>query len=74
MPFKFDDEKENIDGLPDGVSLEDFRMQVAAMVADGVGKMVQEAVDEQRYITQESGLRVWRFTGKIVDEPEGGKG
>ena len=65
MPFQFA-EKENTDGLPDGVSEEEFRKIIAAAVADGVVELVREALDDALYITQD-GLRVCRFTGKIVD-------
>ena len=72
MPFRYgDDENENV--LPDGMTEEVFRKLVAAAVADGVVELLQKALDEQLFIIQENGLRVCRFTGKIVDEPEGRK-
>ena len=71
MPFRYGDEENNI--LPDGMTEEVFRKLVAAAVADGVVELLQKALDDSLYITQD-GLRVCRFTGKVVDEPEGGKG
>ena len=70
MPFRYGDENENV--LPDGMTEEVFRNLVAAAVADGVVELLQKALDDSLYITQD-GLRVCRFTGKIVDEPEGRK-
>ena len=64
-PFRFADEKEKTDdlALPDGLSEENFRKSVAEKIA----AMVQKALHEHLYIEQPSGLKVCRFTGRIVD-------
>ena len=69
MPYEFAGENENV--LPDGMTEEVFRKLVAAAVADGVVELLQKALDDSLYITQD-GLRVCRLTGKIVD-PETGR-
>ena len=66
MPFRFV-EKENTDGLPDGLSEEEFQKIITSALADKVVELVREALDEQLFIIQENGVRVCRLTGKIVD-------
>ncbi len=48
MPFRFEDEERD-DGLPDGVTIEQFRQLVAAAVADGVAEMLEKALRPHRY-------------------------
>ncbi len=74
MPFRFA-EKKNTDGLPDGITEEEFRKLIVAVVDDAVRKLVKETLEEQFCIKQKSGMLVWKHTGKIVDpEPDRPRG
>ena len=48
MPFRLEDEERD-DGLPDGVTIEQFRQRVAAAVADGVAEMLEKALRPHLY-------------------------
>ena len=48
MPFRFADDKKK-DGLPDGITEEEFRKLIVAVVDDGVRKLIREALRPHLY-------------------------
>ncbi len=48
VPFRFA-EKKNTDGLPDGITEEEFRKLIVAVVDDGVKKLMREALRPHLY-------------------------
>ncbi len=77
MPFELIDEKKKavsdgngFDELPAGVTLDQLTKLIVAALHEqcaAIPATVQKALDEQLYIEQPGGLKVCRFTGRIVD-------
>ncbi len=77
MPFELVDEKKKatsegngFDELPPGMTPDELSKLIAAAIREkcaAIPAMVQKALHEHLYIEQPSGLKVCRFTGRIVD-------
>ncbi len=71
MPFILVDDAENeFVELPPGVPLDQLSKLIVAALHEqcaAIPAMVQKALDEQLYIEQPGGLKVGRFTGRIID-------
>ena len=72
MPFELVDEKKKSDGngfdeLPPGMTPDELSKLITDAISEQLKAMVQKALHEQLYIEQPSGLKVCRFTGRIVD-------
>ncbi len=74
MPFALVDEKKKaasdgngFDELPLGMTPDELSKLIAAAISEKLKATVQKALDEQFYIEQPSGLKVCRFSGRIVD-------
>ncbi len=75
MPFELVDEKKKSDGngfdeLPPGMTPDELSKLIAAAFREkcaAIPAMVQKALHEQLCIEQPSGLKVGRFTGRIID-------
>ncbi len=74
MPFILVDEKKKaasdgngFDELPPGVTPDELPDLIREVLSEKLKAMVQKALHEHLYIEQPSGLKVGRFTGRIID-------